>query len=205
MFNYLKTRFFYGLVIVLPSVATVWVLSFLIKLVSGPANTLIGRRIPLLASFLLTLIVVTVIGIVARHYIGVTALKYFEGLLGRIPMINVIYRSIKQIIEAITSNKKLFSAGALVQYPREGVWSLGFLTQENPILHNKDGENVVEGKCCVYIVMTPNPTGGFFIYVDRKEIIVLKQSVEECFKIIMSAGVLTPTQRAKLKPEKIKP
>lgn len=195
----LKRDFLYGMILILPVAGTIWLVTITIDLFSVPMSILFGRKIPGFASFLLTLVVITLVGILARNIIGKAVFTWFELLMSRIPIINIIYKSIKQVVNAFSFQKKML-ATVLVEYPRKGMFALGFLTREHASgLRDRDGKDRVEGLSAVFIPTTPNPTSGYFLYLKTSEIIKLDVSVEDSVKILMSAGVLSPTGLPKVK------
>lgn len=187
----IRRNFFYGLIVILPIVATFWLVIFMIQLISGPLSSLFGRKIPVLVSFFLTILFITVLGVATKNIIGQSILGYFERLLVRIPFINTIYKSSKQIVQAFSFDNKNFLGAVLLEYPRTGVWVLGFLTKENTAgLKDLDGKDVTAGKCAVFIPTTPNPTSGVFVFVSQEDIVRLSISIETSVKLIMSAGLI---------------
>jgi len=194
----LKKDFFYGLMVILPIIATIWLVWFFINLISGPMSTLFGQKIPPLVSFILSMIFIMVIGIAARNLIGKIIINFIENFMDRLPIINTVYKSTKQIINAFRlQNKKLLSA-VLVEYPRKGVWALAFITRDTVTgLTDPEGNELGENKCTLFVPTTPNPTSGYFIFVDKDEIQPLAMSVEESIKLLMSAGVLIPKKTKK--------
>jgi len=194
----LKRDFLYGMILILPVAGTIWLVSVTIELFSGPMSALFGRKLPGFASFLLTLLLITLVGILARNIIGRAVLTWFELLMSRIPIVNIIYKSIKQVVNAFSFQQKML-ATVLVEYPRKGMFALGFLTREsaNGVV-DMDGKDRVEGLSAVFIPTTPNPTSGYFLYLKSSEITKLDISVEDSVKILMSAGVLSPTSIPKV-------
>ncbi|RAP33580.1 DUF502 domain-containing protein [Candidatus Marinamargulisbacteria bacterium SCGC AG-439-L15] len=191
----LKKDFFYGLLFILPIIATIWLVIFLIHLFSGPVSNLFGRSIPTSLSFVLTIVFITFIGLLARNIIGRAILKYFEAIISRIPFVNIVYKSFRQVTQAFSFQEKLLSA-VMLEYPRKGAWALGFVTKEFPQgVVDKEGNNIVENMCSVFVPTTPNPTSGYFIYVKKEDLRELDMSVEESVKILMSAGVITPEKK----------
>jgi len=192
----LKRDFFYGLFLVLPVIATIWVVLFSIDLISGPVSSIFGKSIPNALSFIMTIIFITLIGVLARNLIGRVAIGYIEKLMSRIPIINIVYKSFKQVITAFSFQDKKLMSAVLVEYPRKGMWALGFLTREDPSgIYNLAGEDVVSDKIAIFIPTTPNPTSGYFLYVDKNDVIRLDITIEESIKILMSAGVLSPQSK----------
>jgi uncharacterized membrane protein len=189
----LRRDFAYGLILVLPVVATVWLVIFMIQVISGPLSTLFAQKIPTPISFLLTLVLITVVGLLGRNFLGKALFKYTEYLISRIPVINNIYRSTTQIVNAFTMKDKAKMSPVLLEYPRPGAWALGFVTRSNVTgLLNSNGVDLGEGMVAVFVPTTPNPTSGYFIYVKEVDIHHLKMSVEESIKVLMSAGVVNP-------------
>ena len=199
----IKRDFLYGLIMILPIITTIWLVKFSVGLMSGPAIAIFGKNFPPIASFALTLIFITGIGILARNIIGRAVLNYVEHLMSRIPIINIIYKSVKQIVNAFSFQDKMLSA-VMVEYPRKGMWALGFLTNENPSgVMSKSGEDKVEGMVSVFIPTTPNPTSGYFLYLNKSEVVELDTSIEDSVKLLMSAGVLAGSKAVKKsKPKK---
>ena len=191
----IKTDFLYGLVVILPIVVTVWLIKVTIQLFSGPIYYVLGQKIPLLISLLITLVLITAIGLLARNIIGKMLINYFEKVMGKIPIVNIVYKSIKQVIGSFSFNKKNFLGAVLIEYPRKGTYALGFVTKEVVKgVKDKDGKNLVEGMSAVFVPTTPNPTSGYFLYAKQSELTPLDISVEDSVKILMSAGVLEPGQ-----------
>ena len=189
-----RRDFLYGLFVVLPAVATIVVVVFLINIISGPVSALFGRKIPPILSFFITFIAITLIGIAARNIIGKAVLSFIEDLMNRIPIVNTVYKSMKQIISAFTLQKKGLLSAVLIEYPRKGVWALAFVTKDEVEgLVDINGVDHSGGKCSVFVPTTPNPTSGYYIYVNKKDVIPLSISVEESVKVLMSAGVLSPS------------
>jgi uncharacterized membrane protein len=129
------------------------------------------------------------VGLLTRYYIGKRMIAWADSLMLRVPVLNKIYGTIKQVDEAFKSGKKSsFQTVVLVEYPREGIYSVGFITsdQENPI-HRATNEKIV----CVFIPTTPIPTGGFLILVPVEKVTKLDISVADGFKYIISLGALS--------------
>ncbi|MBT5856254.1 DUF502 domain-containing protein [bacterium] len=191
----IRTNFLYGLVVLLPIIATFWLVYFSIDLLSGPISAVFGKKIPLIFSFVLTMVSITFIGLLTRHLVGRTVIGYMEGIIKRIPVVNLIYNSFKQVIDAVSFQDKMMQA-VMIQYPREGTWALAFVTQEHPSpLMSVDGKDMSAGKVAVFVPTTPNPTSGYFLYVPKEDVVKLDVTVEESVKLLMSAGVLSQKQK----------
>ena len=141
----------------------------------------------LLALFLF-IAIVSVVGVLARNYFGKRLIAWADSMMLRVPVLNKIYGTIKQVDEAFTSGKKSsFKTVVLVEYPREGIYSVGFLTSEEAEeVREKTGKKCV----CVFIPTTPIPTGGFLIIVPEEKVVKLDMSVADGFKYIISLGAL---------------
>jgi uncharacterized membrane protein len=203
-----RASFLAGLFIVLPGVITLAVVKWLFGTVSSFTDTLLfflpyclgpkaiyqdGVSGPKfwywsLLAMLLAVVIVTVVGVLARYYFGKRLIAWADNLMLRVPVLNKIYGTIKQLDEAFTSGKKSsFKTVVLVEYPREGIFSVGFITSEQ-----MDEVNKKTGKKCVsvFIPMTPLPTGGFLIVVPEEKVVKLDMSVADGFKYIISIGAL---------------
>ncbi|HTA95771.1 MAG TPA: DUF502 domain-containing protein, partial [Verrucomicrobiae bacterium] len=145
---------------------------------------------------------VSVVGGMTRYYIGKRLIAWADGVMLRVPVLNKIYGTIKQVDEAFTSGKKSsFKTVVLVEYPREGIYSVGFITSEQADeVEQKTGKKCV----CIFIPTTPIPTGGFLIIVPEENVIKLDMSVADGFKYIISVGAISQEYTAmdvkKLKP-----
>ena len=126
----------------------------------------------------------------AANLFGRRLVEFWEAILSRIPLVRSIYSSVKQISTTILdSNGKSFRKVVMLQYPRKGIWSIGFLTNEDV---STDIEGLNEDLVAVFVPTTPNPTSGFIIMAPRDDITELDMSVEEGFKFIISMGVIIP-------------
>jgi uncharacterized membrane protein len=187
-----------GLLIWVPLVITVWVLSFLVGTLdqsllllptSWQPRSWIGFHIPGLG-VLLTLAVVFATGVFAANIIGQRMVVYWEGLLARIPIVKSLYSSVKQVSDTLFSSSGLaFRKALLVQYPRQGSWTIAFLTGQP----GGDVANYLKGEyVSVYVPTTPNPTSGFFLMMPASDVVELDISVDAALKYIISMGVVPP-------------
>jgi uncharacterized membrane protein len=199
--HYLKSTFLAGIFTALPIIITYFFLSFILKRISGfliPYLEFLSEKFyfPLSETekFLLSLsfliIIIFFIGVFAKIYIGKKTIDFFEKLLSKIPIIRSIYSAIRQIIDAFQlSSGNSFKKVVLVEYPKSGVYSVGFVTKETSNYFNEK----IKEKCSnVFIPTTPNPTSGFILIIPNKDIIELDLTVEEGAKFIISAGLLSP-------------
>ncbi len=204
-----RASFFTGLVIVLPGVITLAVVKWLFGTVSSFTDTLLfflkfcldpkvvyenGQSGPMfwywsVVALLVGIALVSLIGGMTRYYIGKRLIEWADSLMLRVPVLNKIYGTIKQVDEAFTSGKKSsFKTVVLVEYPREGVYSVGFITSEQADeVEQKTGKKCV----CVFIPTTPIPTGGFMIFIPEEKVTKLDLSVADGLKYIISIGALT--------------
>lgn len=196
--SFFRMNFMLGLVLILPVVATIWLVVFSVRVVSQPLSLLIGQESPMIISFVLTLVIITLLGFVASNFIGRTMIDYFDRLVVKIPVIGMIYRSSKQVISAFSFNNRDLLSAVLVEYPRSGTWALAYVTSETvngltPI--NKENTTFDSQKMVsLFVPTTPNPTSGYLIYVNESDIVRLDMSVEESIRLLMSAGVLSSQQ-----------
>lgn len=188
----LRTTFVTGLILLIPLYITMWVVSLVFHIFDN-AVPIVGRKFEGLG-FLVTIIFILLLGLSARNIFAKKLLKYFEELLGKVPLIKNIYLSTKQVINAITSTSRqtTFSKVVMIEYPRQGMYSIGFLTREDNASITVGGQSVGSGLASVFIPTVPNPTTGFFVLLPRQEVKLLDLSVEQGFKLIISAGIITP-------------
>ena len=125
------------------------------------------------------------VGGLARLYVGRRVIEWYESFLKRVPIVSSVYAGLKQFLETIFSdNKAAFSQAVLIEYPRRGIYSLAFVTNETSPIHSKP--DLVS----VFLPTTPNPTSGFFLMIPRVDIQYLNITTEEAFTMIMSAGLV---------------
>jgi len=187
--NYLLT----GLIVLFPIYATYYVIVVLFNFIDGMLRPLVDRyfpyHIPGLGA-LLTLGIVLLTGVLATNIIGRQIIRYGENLLLRMPVIRNVYVLFKQIVDAFWGPGKVtFRQVVLMEFPRPGVYSIGFVTGEGVSeAEYRTGKDLVN----VFIITTPNPTTGFLYLVPREELIYLDMSVEEGLKLVISGGIIIP-------------
>ncbi|MDA8575620.1 DUF502 domain-containing protein [Candidatus Marinamargulisbacteria bacterium] len=141
---------------------------------------------------ILSMIIVTLVGMLSRLFIGRTIVDYIDSIIAKIPIIRTVYTSVQQLIGTLTIRNKQLSQAVLVEYPRKGVWALAFVTQDTASgLHDKSGQALGADRCAIFVPTTPNPTSGFFLFVKKDELIELSISVEQSMKLLISAGILS--------------
>ena len=190
-----------GVLVWLPILATVWVVSFILHLmdltleVLPPAyrpEALVGFSLPGIGA-VFALIVLLLTGLLATNLIGHRLIAWGEELLNRIPVVRTVYGGVKSFAESVFSQSNSFRKVVMVEYPREGVWSIGFLTAEDvPEISQKTGENHV----AVYLSSALNATAGWLIVVPRRLVRELDMSVDAALKMIITCGVVVPPHPA---------
>jgi uncharacterized membrane protein len=188
-----RKAFFTGILVITPLAVTIWILANLFEKVDGLLGELIirvlGRRIPGLGVLLLVILVI-VVGVFARNYIGGKLIRWGNLLLFKIPLFNKIYIALKQIFEVFLGERNtIFQRVVLFQYPRLGIYSIGFVTSKG------GGEvqaNVDRKLLHIFLPTTPNPTSGFLLFVPEEDTIALEMSVEEGIKLVISGGAVIP-------------
>ena len=201
-----QANFWAGLAIVLPGVISIAVVIWLFKNVANITDTLLiflprtlthseGGAGPMywywsLLALLLAVFLIGVVGLLARNYFGKRMIELVDSTLLRVPLLNKIYSATKQLNDAFSStNKQAFRTVVLVEFPRPGVYAIGFITSEqNPQVQAKTSEKVV----CVFVPTTPNPTGGFLLLLPEDKVIKLDMSVTDGIKYIISLGSIFP-------------
>jgi uncharacterized membrane protein len=194
----MRKYFVTGLLVLVPLAITLWVLNLIIGTLDQsvlllPARwrpaVLIGLDIPGMGA-LITVLFVFLVGLLTRNFIGNQIVLLWEKALTRIPIVSSIYSSVKQVSDTLfSSSGNAFRKAVLVQYPREGSWTIAFLTG----VPGGDVKNHLAGDyISVYVPTTPNPTSGFFLMMPRADAIELDMSVDEALKYIVSMGVVAP-------------
>jgi len=190
-----------GLLIWIPLVITIWVLKLVVDVLDQSLRLLpdawqterwLGVHIPGLGA-ILTIVIVLLTGLFATNFFGAQLVEIWHDILHRIPVVNSIYSSVKQISDTLfSSSGQAFRKALLVQWPHPGLWTIAFLTG----VPGGDVANHLKGDyVSVYVPTTPNPTGGYFVVVSRKDVIELDMSVDEALKYIISMGVVPPSAR----------
>ncbi|MEK6777919.1 MAG: DUF502 domain-containing protein [bacterium] len=196
-----KTYLITGLLVLLPLALTFWILNALLRsmeaLIGDPIQRYLDIYIPGMGIILL-LCLILLVGIFARNLIGKKLGRIGERILKKIPLVSNIYSSFKQLINTIfMQGKGNFRGVVLVEFPRKGVYSLGFITGTAlGEVQRLTQEKVVN----VFVPTTPNPTSGFFMLIPEQDIIFLKMTVEEGLKMIISGGMVTPPDRGDSQP-----
>jgi len=205
-----RSSFLTGLAVTLPALLTLAAVKWLITSISSVTDVLLfflpksltheslflpndGKGSTYwywsLVALLLAGALISAVGVLARYYIGKKIIDWTDRLLMRVPFLNKIYGAIKQVNDAFSGNKHSFKTVVLVEFPRAGVYSIGFLTSEQ---HDEVQQRIREKVVCVFVPTTPNPTSGFLILVPEGKVIRLEMSVADGIKYIISLGSLSP-------------
>jgi uncharacterized membrane protein len=196
--HFIRRYFITGLLIWVPLVITVWVLDLLVGTMDQTLLLLpsqlrteswLGVHVPGLG-VVLTLLVVFVTGVLAANIIGQRLVRFWEGALARIPVVNSIYTGVKQVSDTLFApGGQAFRKALLVQWPSPGTWTIAFLTGTpgSDVMKHLKGDYL-----SIYVPTTPNPTGGYFVMVPREAVVELDMTVDEALKYIISMGVVAP-------------
>jgi uncharacterized membrane protein len=186
-----------GVLVWLPILATLWVVRFLVQLMDGTLlllpepyrpEALLGFALPGLGA-VFAFVVLFVTGLLVTNLIGRRLIAYWEGVLQRIPLVRSVYGGVKGFTESVFSQSDSFRKVVMIQYPRSGIWSIGFITAENV---REISEKTGAQQVCVYVPTTPNPTSGFIVMLPRSEVVELDLSVDAAMKMIITCGVVVP-------------
>lgn len=199
-----RASFFTGLIIILPGVVTLAVVKWFFGTVSSFTDLLLFFLPKTtthedngtgeihwywsLLALIVSALLVTVIGVLARYYIGKRMITWADNLMLQVPVLNKIYGTIKQVDAAFAGNKNSFKTVVLIEYPRPGIYSVGFITseQEDEVSNKLNLKTV-----CVFIPTTPIPTSGFLVIVPQEQVTKLEMSVADGFKYIISLGAIS--------------
>jgi uncharacterized membrane protein len=203
-----RASFVAGLLIVLPGIITLAVVKWVFGTITSFTDTLLFFLPYVLSpkhiykngmdgamfwcwsvlAIVLAVVLISAVGVITRYYFGKRLIMWADSLMLRVPVLNKIYGTIKQVDDAFSSGKKSsFQTVVLVEYPREGIYSIGFITSEQ----RDEVSKVIKEKCVtVFIPTTPIPTSGFLVLVPEKQVTKLDITVAEGFKYIISLGAL---------------
>ncbi len=211
-FGKLRAYFFTGLVVTAPIAITVWATYWFVTLFDAWVKPFLPQAynpdnyLPIKVpgfGLIFALIAITVIGFLAANLVGRTFIAVWDKLLNSTPVVRSIYKGSKQIFETLFSQKGAsFRYVCLVEWPRKGAWSIGFVSRE------LDGADIglEEGRqmYAVYVSTTPNPTSGYVFFVDEDEVQILDMSVEDGLKLVISMGLVFPDKPLPAEVEKEK-
>ncbi|SIN91637.1 DUF502 domain-containing protein [Vannielia litorea] len=212
----LRSSFFTGLVVVGPVAVTIWLIWTVVGWVDGVVmpfvpggyhpETLVNRffncegcepiRVNIRGVGVVVFLLFTVfVGWMAKGFLGRSFLRWAESLVDRMPVVRSIYNGLKQIAETVfAQTETTFDKACLVQYPRNGIWAIAFISTKakGEIAKKAPPE---EDMLSVFLPTTPNPTSGFLLFVPRSDVIILDMSVEDAAKLVISAGLVYPSDK----------
>jgi uncharacterized membrane protein len=202
LFAHIRGYFLTGVLVTAPLAITIWVTLWFLDFVDKNVTSLIPPRynpdfylpfqIPGLGLVIAIVFFIT-IGWFARNYFGRVMIRISEYILDKMPIVRTIYGALKQIFETVmASQSQAFREVVMFEYPRKGIWVMGFVTgtTKGEVQSLTDTEVVN-----VFLPTTPNPTSGFLLFVPKKDLIFMKMSVEEAIKMVVSGGIITPPER----------
>lgn len=198
----LRTSFFRGLGVIIPLILTYWVLQAFLNAVDGILSPiledLLGRQIPGLG-LLSMLVIILLVGLLTRNIAGRLFFAWFESVLRSIPFVRAVYTAIKDLVGAFTlgDKSKTFRHVVMVEYPRRGVYAIGFVTNEMSV-DRTDGTR--SDLVNIYVPNPPNPTSGQLVLVPKEDAVPLAMSIEEGLKLSLSGGIVVPGQVRALRP-----
>tara|TARA_B000000557_G_scaffold201266_1_gene166500 strand:+ start:356 stop:949 length:594 start_codon:yes stop_codon:yes gene_type:complete len=186
----IRAKLFAGIAALLPLYLTFFILKFLFETLdrmSRPMLKNIGLEIPGLG-IVLTLLLIFILGIVVTNFLGKKVFQIGEKFVTKVPIVNTVYSTFKQITETFTKGTtEAFDGAVYIQYPRQGLWTMAFISGESK---SKAGIDYYH----LFVPTTPNPTSGFFLMIPQKDAIATGMSVEEGLKTIISGGLLAPEE-----------
>lgn len=183
----LKNYFITGLFVLIPVAITFWVVKAVLTTINDlilPYLRLIGIPIPEIPGIgiVITLSIILILGLMTQNYFGKKILEYWELLISKIPIVRSIYNATKQTVETLFLNKESFSKVVLVKYPHPDSLAIGFLSNQVKICENE--------KLMVFVPAALNPTSGFLLFVDKKDVIFTDLTVEEAMRTVLSGGLV---------------
>ena len=212
----LKNDLIAGLLVVIPLATTIWltitvaswVINFLTKIPKqinpfDGLNPILVNLLNLLVGLAVPLLSILIIGLMARNIFGKWLLDFGERLLQAIPLAGSVYKTLKQLLGTLLKSNDKFRRVVLVEYPRRGIWTLAFVTgtiDSNDIPPHLSGETPIG----IFIPTTPNPTTGWYAIVPEADLVNLSMSIEDAFKVIISGGIVNPSNSVPVTPENIK-
>ena len=190
IFSKLRNYFLAGAVVLIPIGISIYLTVFIIKISSKilpkelNPNHYLPFDIPGI-EILITIFLITLIGWISLSFLGKKLIEIINNILKKIPILRTIYSAIGQMTETFTTSKNDDRSVVLFEYPRKGIWVIGFATKESDEIINKKTEQELIN---IFVLTTPNPTSGFLLMVPKKDVIYLDISFEQASKFIVSAG-----------------
>lgn len=213
--KFLRDNFIAGIIVILPLTITAFIIRFFVVSLNAIMLTPLTKGLkpyPLYEDqrmflaktvvFIAVLLFIVFVGLMTRVIVVRKFFAFFEAILLKLPMVNKIYGAIKEISNSLFGRRKSnFKKVVLIEYPRKGIYIVGFVTSESP----ESFQNVINEPdlISVYCPTTPNPTSGYFVLISSKEAIPLDISVEEALRVVISAGVISPAVKIKKSSESL--
>lgn len=203
MIRHFRNAFISGSLLLLPLAITIFVVNLLLDKFGAPVGQIILNLLKLdipdqsllkllvnAIALLVVVIVITMVGLITKYFVGKWFFSLGEKIIDRLPFVNTVYKSVKQIVDTFSRDQKaVFQKVVLVEYPRKGCYGIGFLTgTAKGEVNERTHQNVVN----VFIPTTPNPTSGFLLLFPEDEITVLDMSITDGMKLIISGGAVVP-------------
>ncbi len=183
----LRDIFITGLFVFIPIAITVWLVFWLLSFVNNLVLPVLDYIVPIPnipgIGIAITFLIIFVIGLLAQNYFGKKILEFWDAFIDRIPLVRSVYHATRQMMENLFNGKTKFRKTVLVDFPRKGILSIGFVASETVI----NGEDYY----VVYVPTAPNPTSGYTLFVKKDEVIHTDMTVDEATKIILSGGIVT--------------
>ncbi|MEE9543107.1 MAG: DUF502 domain-containing protein [Thermodesulfobacteriota bacterium] len=205
----IKGYFFAGLLVVVPAYITVYILRLIVGFLASfteafpqwlRPETYLPFSFPGL-EIVITLVGIFILGVIATNFLGHSLIRFSEKLIDKIPFLRIVYRGSKQFMETFFSDQRDgFSSVVMVEYPRKGIHCIAFVTSRT-----KGEVQAITGQetLNLFLPTTPNPTSGFYLVVPEADTIALDMSVEDAFKVIMTGGMVVPSQDATVTQEEV--
>ncbi len=207
----LRSSFLTGIVVIAPVALTIWLIWTIMGWIDGFVLPLVPTRfnpeqyigINLRGIGVMIFLVFTIfVGWVAKGLIGRSLIRFAESLVERMPVVRSIYSGVKQIAETIfAQSERNFEKACLIQYPRKGIWAIGFISTEARG-EIADKAETMGRLMSVFVPTTPNPTSGFLLYFPEEDVIELEMNIEDAAKLVISAGLVYPNAKDPTQPAK---
>lgn len=188
-----------GVLVIVPVAVTLYIIYFIFQFADGFLrdlfSSILGISFPGFG-LVLTALICLLVGVIAQYYVGRKLIDSFEKLLSKIPFVNSVYGGIKQVADVFISNSKAnFKRVVMFEFPREGCWSIGFVTADF-VMKVKGDLKEKDNMVTVFVPTTPNPTSGYLLILPKTKIIDMDIDIEDAMKVIISGGLVqTPSEK----------
>ncbi len=209
LFARIRSSFLTGIVVIAPVGVTIWLIWTVVGWIDGVVLPFVPQTIQPEeyiginlrgVGVIIFLIFTVLVGWIAKGILGRSLIHFAEGLVNRMPVVRSIYSGIKQISETVfAQTERSFEKACLIQYPRRGIWAIGFVST---MAKGEIAERAETGTglMSVFLPTTPNPTSGFLLYFPVEDVIILDMSVEDAAKLVISAGLVYPNEKDPSQP-----